>query len=87
MVARMKPELVSPMVAYLCSEQCIRSGEVWAAGVGYFSRVELREGNGVRIPGQPTIEDVADNIDKIADLTANTAYRTANEESQAVLAG
>jgi NAD(P)-dependent dehydrogenase (short-subunit alcohol dehydrogenase family) len=87
LVARMKPELVSPMVAYLCSEQCTRTGEIWAAGVGYFSRVELREGSGVRIAGQPTIEDVASNIDKIADLTSNAAYRTANEESQAVLAG
>ncbi len=87
LVARMKPELVSPMVAYLCSEQCTRTGEIWAAGVGYFSRVELREGSGVRIAGQPTIEDVANNIDKIADLAANTAYRTANEESQAVLKG
>ena len=87
LVARMKPELVSPMVGYLCSEQCTRTGETWAAGVGYFSRVEMREGPGVRVAGQPTIEDVASNIDKIADLTTSTAYRTANEESQAVLAG
>ncbi|WP_218578942.1 SDR family oxidoreductase [Vineibacter terrae] len=87
LIARMKPELVSPMVAYLCSEACTRSGEIWAAGVGYFSRVEFREGPGVRVAGQPTIEDVAANIDKIADLTTSTAYRTANEESQAVLAG
>jgi len=87
LVARMKPELVSPMVGYLCSEQCTRSGEIWAAGVGYFSRVEFREGAGVRVAGQPTIEDVAQNIDKIADLTTNTAYRTSGEESQAVLAG
>ena len=87
LVARIKPELVSPMVAYLCSEQCTRTGEIWAAGVGYFSRVELREGSGVRVAGRPTIEDVASNIDKIADLTTNVAYRTANEESQAVLAG
>jgi hypothetical protein len=75
------------MVAYLCSEQCTRTGEIWAAGVGYFSRVEFREGQGVRVPGTPTIEDVAASIDRIADLTANKAYRTANEESQAVLAG
>jgi NAD(P)-dependent dehydrogenase (short-subunit alcohol dehydrogenase family) len=87
LVARMKPDLVSPMVGYLCSEQCSRTGEIWAAGVGYFSRVEMREGPGVRVAGQPTIEDVASNIDKIADLTSSTAYRTANEESQAVLAG
>jgi NAD(P)-dependent dehydrogenase (short-subunit alcohol dehydrogenase family) len=87
LIARMKPELVSPMVGYLCSEQCTRTGEIWAAGVGYFSRVEFREGPGVRIPGQPTIDDVAANIDRIADLATNTAYRTANEESQAVLAG
>jgi NAD(P)-dependent dehydrogenase (short-subunit alcohol dehydrogenase family) len=86
-VKRLDPALVSPMVAYLCSEQCQRSGEIWAAGAGYFSRIEYREGKGVRVAGHPTIEDVADNIDKIADLTENVAYRTSSEEVQAVLAG
>jgi NAD(P)-dependent dehydrogenase (short-subunit alcohol dehydrogenase family) len=83
---KLKPEYVSPMVAYLCSEQCQRTGEIWSAGAGYFARIEYREAPGVRIQGRaPTIEDVESNIEKIADLTTNKVYRTSSEEVQAVI--
>ncbi len=83
---KLKPEYVSPMVAYLCSEQCQRTGEIWSAGAGYFARIEYREAPGVRIQGRPpTIEDVESNIDKIADLATNKVYRTSSEEVQAVV--
>jgi len=81
MLARIKPEFVSPMVAYLCSEQCQRTGDIWSAGAGYFARIEYREAPGLRIEGRaPTIEDVADNIDKIADLSTSKVFRTSSEE-------
>jgi NAD(P)-dependent dehydrogenase (short-subunit alcohol dehydrogenase family) len=86
-VARLRPELVSPMVAYLCSEQCQCSGEIFAAGAGYFSRIEYREGPGVRLSGLPNIDDVAANIEKIADLSNTTRFRTSGEEVAAVLGG
>ena len=84
-VARMKPELVSPMVAYLCSEQCQHTGEIFAAGAGYYSIIEFREGAGVRLGGVPTIDDVAANIGRITDMTRQTRYRTSSEEVAAVL--
>jgi NAD(P)-dependent dehydrogenase (short-subunit alcohol dehydrogenase family) len=84
-LAKMKPEFVSPMVAYLCSEQCQHTGDVWAAGAGYFSRIEYREGPGVRLGPQATVDDVAANIEKIADLSTTVRYRTSTEEVQAVL--
>ena len=81
MLARLDPAFVSPMVAYLCSEQCQRTGDIWSAGAGYFARIEYREAPGVRIAGRaPTPEDVADNIDKIADLSTNKVFRTSSEE-------
>jgi NAD(P)-dependent dehydrogenase (short-subunit alcohol dehydrogenase family) len=81
MLARLDPAFVSPMVAYLCSEQCQRTGEIWSAGAGYFARIEYREAPGLRIEGRaPTVEDVADNIDKIADLSTNKVFRTSSEE-------
>ncbi|MBX3498917.1 MAG: SDR family oxidoreductase [Alphaproteobacteria bacterium] len=86
-LAKMKPEFVSPMVAYLCSEQCQHTGDIWAAGAGYFSRIEYREGPGVRLGPQATVDDVAANIEKIADLSTNVRYRTSGEEVQAVLGG
>jgi hypothetical protein len=74
------------MVAYLCSEQCQRTGEIWSAGAGNFARIEYREAPGVRITGRaPTLEDVADNIEKIADLSTNKVYRTSTEEVAAVV--
>jgi NAD(P)-dependent dehydrogenase (short-subunit alcohol dehydrogenase family) len=83
---KLRPEYVSPMVAYLCSEQCQRTGEIWSAGAGYFARIEYREAPGVRIQGRaPTIEDVEGNIDKIADLATTKIYRTSSEEVQAVV--
>jgi NAD(P)-dependent dehydrogenase (short-subunit alcohol dehydrogenase family) len=85
---KLKPEFASPMVAYLCSEECQRTGEIWSAGAGYFARIEYREAPGMRITGRPpTLEDVAENIDKIADLSTNTVYRTSSEEVQAVVGG
>ena len=81
MLARLDPAFVSPMVAYLCSEQCQRTGDIWSAGAGYFARIEYREAPGVRINGRaPTVEDVADNIDKIADLSTSKVFRTSSEE-------
>ena len=81
MLARLDPAFVSPMVAYLCSEQCQRTGDIWSAGAGYFARIEYREAPGLRIEGRaPTVEDVADNIDKIADLSTNKVFRTSSEE-------
>ena len=62
--------------------------EIWSAGAGYFARIEYREAPGLRIVGRPpTLEDVAENIDKIADLSTNTIYRTSSEEVQAVVGG
>jgi NAD(P)-dependent dehydrogenase (short-subunit alcohol dehydrogenase family) len=86
MLARLDPAFVSPMVAYLCSEQCQRTGDIWSAGAGYFARIEYREAPGVRIEGRaPTVEDVADNIDKIADLSTSKVFRTSSEEVAAVV--
>jgi len=42
MLARLDPAFVSPMVAYLCSEQCQRTGEIFSAGAGAFSSSAAR---------------------------------------------
>ena len=85
---KLKPEFVSPMVAYLCSEQCQRTGDIWSAGGGTFARIEYREAEGLRISGRaPTVEDVMENIDKIADVSASRVFRTSGEEVQAVVSG
>jgi hypothetical protein len=39
----------------------------------------------VRLGPQATVDDVAANIEKIADLSTTVRYRTSSEEVQAVL--
>ena len=67
----MKPELVSPAVAYMCSEQCDFSGEVIGANAGHFRRVKYVETAGVFYdPANPvTIEMFADALPQIMDMS------------------
>jgi len=66
------PEQVSPAVAYLVSEDCELTGEIWSVGGGSVSRffIGLTDGY-VKHPdnGALTIEDVASNLDVIRDET------------------
>ncbi len=64
----MKPELVSPAVAWLCSEECDQNGEIIAATAGGYARVQYFVTEGVQFdPEQPvTIEMIAKSIEKFA---------------------
>ncbi|MEE8347839.1 MAG: SDR family oxidoreductase [Dehalococcoidia bacterium] len=79
---KLKPELVSPIVAYLCSEECTDTGSVWTAGGGYFSRAAVVEGKGVILDasGDNTIEQIRDNWGKIKDMSGAEEFANANAE-------
>ncbi len=79
---KLVPELVSPMVAYLCSEECTETGSVWSAGGGYFGRVAVVEGKGVFLDpsGGVNIEQVRDNLGKIKDMSGAEEFANANAE-------
>lgn len=85
MIEKLKPELVSPMVAYLCSEECQESGSVFTAAGGYFGRAAVVEGKGVFLQhnGQITIEQVRDNLEKIKDMSGAEEFPNANAEGMA----
>jgi NAD(P)-dependent dehydrogenase (short-subunit alcohol dehydrogenase family) len=72
----MKPELVSPMVAWLCSEECDQNGEIMAATAGGYARVQYFVTDGVQFdPAEPvTIEMIQQNIDKVRDLNTVIPY-------------
>ncbi len=72
----MRPELVSPAVAWLCSEECDASGEIIAATAGNYARVQYFQSEGVQYdPDQPvTPEMVAEKISKIRDLSNAKPY-------------
>jgi NAD(P)-dependent dehydrogenase (short-subunit alcohol dehydrogenase family) len=72
----MKPELVSPAVAWLCSEECDQNGEIIAATAGGYARVQYFVTDGVQFdPAEPvTIEMVRDSLGKIRDLSTAVPY-------------
>jgi NAD(P)-dependent dehydrogenase (short-subunit alcohol dehydrogenase family) len=72
----MRPELVSPAVAWLCSEECDASGEVIAATAGNYARVQYFQSEGVQFdPDEPvTVEMVAEKINQIRDLSKAKPY-------------
>lgn len=76
---KLKPEYVSPMVAYLCSEECQVSGQIFTAGGGYFGRAAIVEGTGAVLP-QASIEDIRDNFAKISDLSGSEEFANAFDE-------
>ena len=60
MVEKIAPELVSPVVAYLASEECDVNGEIYSVGGGRVSRIFIAEAPGF-FKKDLTIEDVRDN--------------------------
>jgi NAD(P)-dependent dehydrogenase (short-subunit alcohol dehydrogenase family) len=67
---RLAPELVTPAVIYLCSEQAPNGRIIQAAG-GRFYSADIRENPRVDLGLKATAEDVAANIDKILDMSGS----------------
>ena len=76
MIPWMKPELVSPAVAFLASEACDVSGQIIAATAGGYARVQYFVTEGVQFdPAEPvTPEMFADRFAEIADLSTAQPY-------------
>lgn len=69
-LAAMSPELVSPVVAYLCHESCPVSGGFIEVGIGHVDCIRFQRSQGVNfgLSGfQP--EDVANRWQDICDMT------------------
>ena len=68
MLDRLKPELVTPGVVYLCSDDA-PSGVTLQAMGGRFMVAAIVENQGVDLGEGATVESVAANWEKISDLT------------------
>ncbi|MEE9472420.1 MAG: SDR family NAD(P)-dependent oxidoreductase [Acidimicrobiia bacterium] len=77
------PQAVSPAVAYLTSESCDLTGEIWSVGGGSVSRIFVGLTDGFfKHPtndGQLATEDVVENLELIRD-TANYLIPTSNQD-------
>ena len=70
---KMKPDFITPAVLYMCSEQCVDSGMIINATLGYYSRSAMVTGPGVflsdghRIPEPEEIMDAWSKIKSLDD--------------------
>src|SRR5262249_27114769 len=81
----LKPELVTPAVLYLCSEDAPHRTVV-GAGAGYFAKVAVMEAKGVQLGPQASVEDVATAFERIANLKEATPFWQGAEVTQKIFA-
>ena len=92
-LAKLLPEYVSPLVAYLSSEGLEETAQIYAVGGGYFSRVAVVEGEGTYIDPSKgvTAEQIAERWKQINDLSKarpfNNAMEAAGQAMKAVMGG
>lgn len=78
---KMKPEFVAPLVLYLSSEACDKTGAIFNAGMGYFSRAAVLTGFGIKLGDHanlPTPEQIEENWQKINSLEGAKEMDDAN---------
>jgi NAD(P)-dependent dehydrogenase (short-subunit alcohol dehydrogenase family) len=82
--AKLKPELVTPIVAWLCHEDCPVTGEVYSAGGGVVARffVGLTQGY---VNTELTVEDIRDHFDQIRDETGYVVPANNGDELRKII--
>jgi NAD(P)-dependent dehydrogenase (short-subunit alcohol dehydrogenase family) len=76
----LKPEYVSPAVAYLASEDA-PTGVILTAAAGVFAAAKMVETDGVNLGHGATADDVAAHFSQIADWTTAKHYSQGGEQS------
>ena len=80
---KVKPELVSPIVAWLVHEDCPVTGEIYSAGGGRIARFFIGLTEGYYNPAL-TLEDVRDHFEQIRDETGYIVPSGPNDEFAAL---
>jgi NAD(P)-dependent dehydrogenase (short-subunit alcohol dehydrogenase family) len=68
--AKLTPEYVAPVVAYLCSEEVSDTASVFIVGGGKVQRTALFQNDGVTFVDVPSVDEVAAKWGDITDLSA-----------------
>jgi NAD(P)-dependent dehydrogenase (short-subunit alcohol dehydrogenase family) len=79
-IKMLKPEYVTPAVAYLASDEA-PTGMILTAAAGVFAAAQLVETDGVNLGHKATCDDVAANFAKIADFSHTTHYTQGGEQN------
>lgn len=72
MLASLSPDMVAPLVAYLCSEESKESGSIFEAGAGYYGKLRWQRSRGAvfKIDDSFNPAAVAARWDEINDFNA-----------------
>jgi NAD(P)-dependent dehydrogenase (short-subunit alcohol dehydrogenase family) len=81
----LKPEFVSPAVAYLASDEA-PTGVILTAAAGAFAAARIEETDGVNLGQNATADDIAAHFAEIADWTTAKPYGQGGEQSAKFLA-
>lgn len=70
LVDALSPAFVSPLVAWLCHDDCEENGSVFEVGAGWVSKVQMQRSEGYSFPLSPpfTCETVRDKWDNVVDF-------------------
>jgi NAD(P)-dependent dehydrogenase (short-subunit alcohol dehydrogenase family) len=80
---KVPPEFVTPMVVYLCSEQCAVSGNIYGGGMGVFNRVAVVTGPTILVgdgKAPASAEEVMAKFDEINSLEGAKPYGQIGEQ-------
>jgi NAD(P)-dependent dehydrogenase (short-subunit alcohol dehydrogenase family)/acyl dehydratase/putative sterol carrier protein len=78
-----KPEFVTPMTLYLCSERCPVTGNIYNAGLGFFNRAAIFTGPGAVVGEKDNLPDadaVSAKIKQISNLKNAREYFKLNDQ-------
>jgi NAD(P)-dependent dehydrogenase (short-subunit alcohol dehydrogenase family) len=75
---QLKPELITPAVVYLASQDA-PTGTIIEAGAGYYAKAQIVESKGIKLGQTTTVEDFAAAFDKITDMKDAKAHGSGPE--------
>lgn len=87
LLANLKPEHVSPLVAWLCHEDCEQTKGIFEVGAGYISQLrwERTQGQSFPLGKNFSVDDVANKWNTIGDFTNGGHPATVNDSFAPIL--
>lgn len=81
-LANLKPEYVSPLVAYLCHESCQETGGLFEVGCGWFAKLRWERTEGLGLPlNNVTAEGIANGWSKVVDFSKGATHPSNTQEA------